>query len=121
MTWKDLTLKQFQQLIKLPINEMESLSMIEQIKLLNQIFTIVEGPGKLLDSEKLFTIADEYQFMTVMPTELNFEFEHDGVRYGMDGDIKNWKTIQFITMHDRVNGKRFLDISSTITHTITAN
>ncbi len=110
MTWKDLTLKQFQQLIKLPINEMESLSMIEQIKLLNQIFTIVEGPGKLLDSEKLFTIADEYQFMTVMPEELNFEFEHDGVRYGMDGDIKNWKTIQFITMHDRVNGKSHQEV-----------
>lgn len=106
MTWSDLTLKQFQQLVKLPINEMESLSMIDQIKLLNKIFTIVNKPGKLLNTDELFKIADEYQFMTVMPTELNFEFEHEGIKYGMDGDIENWKTIQFITMHDYVNGKK---------------
>lgn len=106
MTWSDLTLKQFQQLVKLPINEMEELSMIDQIKLLNKIFTIVNKPGKLLNTDELFKIADEYQFMTVMPTELNFQFEHEGIKYGMDGDVENWKTIQFITMHDYVNGKK---------------
>ncbi len=105
MNWSDLKLKHFQELVKLPINQMEELDMMGQIKLLNKIYTIINGQSKLLGADELFTLSQEYEFLTRFPEDVTFQFEHEGVKYGMDGDIKNWKTVQFLTMHDTVNAK----------------
>jgi hypothetical protein len=109
MTWNDLTLRQYQKLVKIEFDGIDSKPEVEQLKTYKDVYEIVTGK-KNFTMEELLEALPTYDFLFLPPETLNWEFKHDGKVYACNGDVRIWTVAQFLNLYDLVNGKTHSEI-----------
>ena len=109
MTWNDLTLRQYQKLVKIEFEGIDSKPEVEQLKTYKDVYEIVTGK-KNFTMEELLEALPTYDFLFLPPETLNWEFKHDGKVYACNGDVRIWTVAQFLNLYDLVNGKTHSEI-----------